>query len=125
MHSMFALATDFYGLGIMKDHDAFRKPMLWLRFAKACKRCGRVSDGILAIKVISLSSPFPSYTFLTLHLFSCLLSTTYLLTASTFLRSVQCPAAADTGFLGVGTHLLSGPGGHWLVGNTAEGAFAN
>ncbi len=63
MHSMFALATDFYGLGIMKDHDAFRKPMLWLRFAKACKRCGRVSDGILAIKVISLSSPFLSYPF--------------------------------------------------------------
>ena len=51
MHCMFALATDFYGLGIMKDPDAFRKPMLWLRFAKACRRCGRVSDGILAVKV--------------------------------------------------------------------------
>ncbi len=51
MHSMFALATDFYGLGIMKDHDAFRKPMLWLRFAKACKRCGRKADALLAVKV--------------------------------------------------------------------------
>lgn len=58
MHSMFALATDFYGLGIMKDHDAFRKPMLWLRFAKACKRSGRVSDGVLAIKVRRLTSSY-------------------------------------------------------------------
>jgi hypothetical protein len=51
MHHMFSLATDFYGLGIMKDPDAFRKPMLWLRFAKACKRCGRKADAQLAIKV--------------------------------------------------------------------------
>jgi hypothetical protein len=51
MHHMFVLATDFYGLGIMKDPDAFRKPMLWMRFAKACRRCGRISDGILAVKV--------------------------------------------------------------------------
>ena len=51
MHHMFSLATDFYGLGIMKDHDAFRKPMLWLRFAKACKRCGRKADALLAVKV--------------------------------------------------------------------------
>ena len=51
MHHMFSLATDFYGLGIMKDHDAFRKPMLWLRFAKACKRCGRKADAQLAVKV--------------------------------------------------------------------------
>lgn len=51
MHHMFSLATDFYGLGIMKDPDAFRKPMLWLRFAKACKRCGRKADAQLAVKV--------------------------------------------------------------------------
>ena len=52
MHHMYSLATDLYGLGIMKDPDAFRKPMLWLRFAKACKRCGRSADGILAVKVL-------------------------------------------------------------------------
>ena len=51
MHHMYSLATDFYGLGIMRDPDAFRKPMLWLRFAKACKRCGRKADALLAIKV--------------------------------------------------------------------------
>jgi hypothetical protein len=48
---MFSLATDLYGLGIMKDPEAFRKPMLWLRFAKSCKRCGRAADGLLAVKV--------------------------------------------------------------------------
>jgi hypothetical protein len=48
---MYSLATDLYGLGIMKDPDAFKKPMLWLRFAKACKRCGRSADGLLAVKV--------------------------------------------------------------------------
>jgi hypothetical protein len=53
MHHMYSLATDFYGLGIMKDPDAFKKPMLWLRFAKACKRCGRKEDAQLAIKVRS------------------------------------------------------------------------
>ena len=51
MHHMYSLATDFYGLGIMKDPDAFRKPMLWLRFAKSCKRCGRAADGLLAVQV--------------------------------------------------------------------------
>jgi hypothetical protein len=55
MHHMYSLATDFYGLGIMKDPDAFKKPMLWLRFAKACKRCGRKEDAQLAIKVRSRS----------------------------------------------------------------------
>jgi RNA polymerase subunit RPABC4/transcription elongation factor Spt4 len=50
-HHMYSLATDLYGLGIMKDPDAFKKPMLWLRFAKACKRCGRSADGLLAVKV--------------------------------------------------------------------------
>jgi hypothetical protein len=51
MHHMYSLATDFYALGMMKDPDAFRKPMLWLRFAKACRRCGRKADALLAVKV--------------------------------------------------------------------------
>ena len=51
MHHMYAMATDFYGLSMMKDPDAYRKPMLWLRFAKSCKRCGRVADSQLAIQV--------------------------------------------------------------------------
>lgn len=54
-HQMYSLATDFYGLGITRDPDAYRKPMLWYRFAKACNRCGRVSDAQLAIKVSSYS----------------------------------------------------------------------
>ena len=58
MHHMYSLATDLYGLGIMKDPDAFRKPMLWLRFAKACKRCGRAADGLLAVKVSSSCSVY-------------------------------------------------------------------
>ena len=53
MHQMFALATDLYGLAMMKDMDAFRKPMLWFRFAKSCHRCGRTSDAQLAVKVRS------------------------------------------------------------------------
>jgi hypothetical protein len=48
---MYSLATDFYGLGILKDPNAFRKPMLWYRFAKSCSRCGRTSDAELSIKV--------------------------------------------------------------------------
>jgi RNA polymerase subunit RPABC4/transcription elongation factor Spt4 len=52
-HQMYSLATDFYGLGITRDPDAYKKPMLWYRFAKSCKRCGRVADAQLAIKVTS------------------------------------------------------------------------
>ena len=50
LHDMYSLACDMYSLGIMKDMDAFKKPMLWFRFAKACKRCGRVADAQLAIE---------------------------------------------------------------------------
>lgn len=53
-HQQFSLASDFYGLGITRDPDAFKKPMLWFRFAKACLRCGRLSDAQLAIKVSNL-----------------------------------------------------------------------
>lgn len=58
MHHLYSLATEMYGLGIMKDPDAFRKPMLWYRFAKSCQRCGRTSDAQLAIKVI-VNHTFP------------------------------------------------------------------
>jgi len=51
IHHMYSLATDFYGLGIMRDPDAFRKPMLWYKFSKSCHRCGRSSDAQLAVKV--------------------------------------------------------------------------
>jgi hypothetical protein len=28
-HELYSLAADFYALSILKDHDAFRKPMVW------------------------------------------------------------------------------------------------
>jgi tetratricopeptide (TPR) repeat protein/ribosomal protein S18 len=57
-HQMYSLATDFYGLGITRDPDAFKKPMLWYRFAKSCRRCGRVADTQLAIKQALTRSPY-------------------------------------------------------------------
>ncbi len=55
LHRMFTLAADFYGLGIVKDPDAYKKPMLWYRFAKCCNRCGRFSDAQLAVQVLKKS----------------------------------------------------------------------
>ena len=52
IYQQFSLATDFYALGILKDPNAFKKPMLWYRFAKSCNRCGRISDAELSINVI-------------------------------------------------------------------------
>jgi tetratricopeptide (TPR) repeat protein len=57
-HQMYSLATDFYGLGITRDPDAYKKPMLWYRFAKSCRRCGRVADAQLAIKQALTRSPY-------------------------------------------------------------------
>jgi hypothetical protein len=51
MHDMYSLATEFYMLSIAKDMEAFKKPMLWFRFAKSCFRCGKIEDAKLAIKV--------------------------------------------------------------------------
>lgn len=51
LHHMFSLAADFYALAITRDFDAFRKPMLWYRFAKSCRMCGRIADAQLAVKV--------------------------------------------------------------------------
>lgn len=56
-HHMFSLATDFYGLGITRDAEAFRKPRLWYRFAKACSRCGRANDAVLAIRQALTRAP--------------------------------------------------------------------
>ena len=102
-HQMYSLATDFYGLGIMKDPDAFRKPMLWLRFAKSCKRCGRAADGQLAVKVFTISliyvckKNFSLRCVITLifHVYSSY-SLTQQITASTDVRSFQ-PATAAHG----------------------------
>jgi hypothetical protein len=55
-HELYALACDFYALSIMKDHEAFAKPMLWFRFAKACKRCGRHEDALLSMRVCGVFS---------------------------------------------------------------------
>ena len=52
LHEMYSLASDFYATGISKDNDAFHKPMLWYRYAKSCRRCGRFNDAQLAVKVI-------------------------------------------------------------------------
>ena len=51
IYQMYSLAADFYSLGILKDPNAFKKPMLWYRFAKSCSRCGRHSDAELGIVV--------------------------------------------------------------------------
>jgi hypothetical protein len=51
MYQMYSLAADFYSLGILKDPNAFKKPMLWYRFAKSCFKCGRISDAELGIVV--------------------------------------------------------------------------
>jgi len=58
VHDMYSLACDMYSLGIMKDMDAFKKPMLWFRFAKSCKRCGRVADAQLAIEQAMTYDPY-------------------------------------------------------------------
>lgn len=50
-HHLFFLATDFYSLGIIQDVNAYKQPMLWYRFAKACNRCGRISDAQLSVRV--------------------------------------------------------------------------
>ncbi len=50
-HQMYSLAADFYGLGITRDPEAYKKPRLWFRFAKACYRAGRPADAQLAVKV--------------------------------------------------------------------------
>lgn len=55
---MYSLATDLYGVGIARDQEAFKKPMLWFRFAKACARCGRVADAQLAIKQALTRAPY-------------------------------------------------------------------
>jgi hypothetical protein len=57
VHQMYSLATDFYGLGILKDANAFKKPMLWYRFAKACMRCGRENDAHLSIVQALTTAP--------------------------------------------------------------------
>ena len=56
-HDMYSLATDFYALGILKDPTAFKKPMLWYRFAKSCMRCGRKKDAHLSIGQALTTAP--------------------------------------------------------------------
>eukprot|EP01038_Epipyxis_sp_PR26KG_P009292 gene9292-12520_t len=58
IHQLFSLATDFYSLCIMNDPDAFRKPKLWYRFAKACYRCGRTADAQLSIQQALTRDPY-------------------------------------------------------------------
>jgi hypothetical protein len=50
-HHFYALAADLYGQGLMRDPNAFRKNKLWYGYGKACFRCGRMTDSLLAIKV--------------------------------------------------------------------------
>jgi hypothetical protein len=56
---MHALAAEFFSLSISRDDEAFRKPRLWLQFAKSCRLCGREMDGRLALKVRSHSLCVP------------------------------------------------------------------
>jgi hypothetical protein len=61
MHDMYSLATEFYMLSIAKDMEAFKKPMLWFRFAKSCFRCGKIEDAKLAIRVSQSPSFYLSF----------------------------------------------------------------
>eukprot|EP01034_Spumella_vulgaris_P024925 gene24925-31321_t len=58
IHQLFSLATDFYARSILKDVDAFKKPMLWYKFAKSCYRCGRTSDAQLAVRQALTRAPY-------------------------------------------------------------------
>jgi hypothetical protein len=51
MLGLYGLAADLYGQGLVRNYKAFSKPSQWIRFAKACFRCGRMSDAQLAMKV--------------------------------------------------------------------------
>ncbi|RYH19964.1 hypothetical protein EON65_25075 [archaeon] len=51
-HNMHSLVADFVALAITKDANAFSNSKVWLKFAKACRRCGRHSDALLAIQVM-------------------------------------------------------------------------
>eukprot|EP01039_Chlorochromonas_danica_P006332 gene6332-6983_t len=56
-HQMYSLAAEFYGLALTRDPEAFKKPMLWFRFAKACRRCGRLEDALLAVEQALTKTP--------------------------------------------------------------------
>lgn len=50
LYNMYSLASDFYGQGLLRDSNAFQKANYWIKFAKACYRCGRSADAKLSIK---------------------------------------------------------------------------
>lgn len=58
LHNLYSLAADLYAQGIMKDANAFRKSKLWFAFAKACFKCGRLSDAQLGIMQALTRDPF-------------------------------------------------------------------
>jgi tetratricopeptide (TPR) repeat protein len=50
LYNIYALASDLYGQGLLRDSGAFQKATYWIKFAKACNRCGRSADAKLAVK---------------------------------------------------------------------------
>eukprot|EP01031_Cornospumella_fuschlensis_P038817 gene38817-47207_t len=57
-HNMHNLVADFVALAITKDANAFSNSKVWLKFAKACRRCGRHSDSLLAIQQALTRDPY-------------------------------------------------------------------
>jgi tetratricopeptide (TPR) repeat protein len=60
MHQSFTLAADLYGQGLNRDPLAFTRPKLWVRFAKANFRCGRLAEAKLALKQALTIEPYNS-----------------------------------------------------------------
>jgi len=58
VHHCYTLAQDLYGRGLFRDPSSFYKPKLWLCFAKACFRCGKLSEAQLALKQALSIDPY-------------------------------------------------------------------
>jgi hypothetical protein len=54
--NLYALASDLYAQGLMRDGNAFRKNKIWYGYAKANFRCGKRTDATLAVKVSAVES---------------------------------------------------------------------
>lgn len=60
LHHCFTLAADLYGRGLYRDKKAFQRPTLWVRFAKANFRCGRLAEGKVGLKQALSIDPYNS-----------------------------------------------------------------
>ena len=49
---------DLYGLGMMRDFEAYRKPLYWMRFAKCNYLCNRRADARLSMNEARVKSTY-------------------------------------------------------------------